>query len=86
MAELEAELRELGATEKTRAGHLQHLTGSLQKQRDELSQGEEERRELEKKISESERAGRRIVFCYRQELNLYKMDTDACWANVGIHR
>ena len=57
IAALEAELQEISATEKTRAGHLKHVTDSLQKQREELEQGEHERRAAESKISEFRRWG-----------------------------
>ncbi|KAF0290189.1 Structural maintenance of chromosomes protein 6 [Amphibalanus amphitrite] len=48
------QLKELQATEKTRAAHLQQVTGSVRQQREELRQSEAELEEMERKRRELE--------------------------------
>ncbi|XP_043200471.1 structural maintenance of chromosomes protein 6-like, partial [Amphibalanus amphitrite] len=52
--ELTDQLKELQATEKTRAAHLQQVTGSVKQQREELRQSEAELQEMERKLRELE--------------------------------
>ena len=46
------------ASEKTRSAHLQQVSGSLRRQREELKEAEGERQELDRKIRENGRGGR----------------------------